>query len=759
MGKFNWNQVTMEDVKKAIRLFELDNPEHPEPRSTFLLFEGKKLPAKHIRGMAYKIATGQEITKNDYSGGMDTVKFFIKLGFDMFYNGEIVHGNNGILSKKAKEKKPAEKQIEAVTEPESEPAEPNIVKLEEPDKIKIPAKEVIEQKNLLQLILNRYFDCDIVCEKTYPWLKTPDKVEGDYKPIYDVLHSLQGDTKFAKKNVTLRCDFVCESQKTIIEYDERQHFSHAREVALKAYPADIALGFDRSLWIKACEDIQAKDNSPVNRDEIRAYYDSTRDIECARNGYRLIRIMHGQFDWNRADALEHLKELLAYTEETVKPESIAVENRKGMRIGLYLQTMQAHTPEMFSGAMNVAKKADIDILVFPENCYCPEIEDLWQYDVSIPEDVDKIFDYCLSLSEEIGKAVVFSAEDVYGTLYSVFANNKATKAETQCSLYIKHTMTNASVFEFDNYPIMSEWMFQPIIYKGYKIGLTICYDCNHAPFSRAWGKQGVDIIINSTGGDVVYDKWYKYNRVRSIENNCYSFVTMGGAGTAENPHTYVYGFNREGKELPFTNLMKKTDKANEIDTIYVFDTADDDKKAEVERGYNQAETLNKKESFFFPVGGSEHLLSKAKQVTPSIYRISQNSENIILCLVDGMDIMKPERVLNLLYSPAIKGYSNKRYVVVNRHEHIDEELFRTKLSTVLKVRAMENYCAVILESDNINHCYQTGQNRTAQIVQPRDGKYGIDLARTSGAEAIWKNKQGMRATWRDNFEFLIGKIQ
>lgn len=51
--------------------------------------------------------------------------------------------------------------------------------------------------------------------------------------------------------------------------------------------------FDRNLWMKACEDIGAKDNSPQNRDEIRAYYDSTRDIECYKHGYRLVRIMHG----------------------------------------------------------------------------------------------------------------------------------------------------------------------------------------------------------------------------------------------------------------------------------------------------------------------------------------------------------------------------------------------------------------------------------------------------------------------------------
>lgn len=83
MAKDNWNEVTVEDVIKAIRLFDSENPEYPQPRSTFLVFEGKKYPAKHIRGMAYKVHFGKEISKGDYSGGQETIRFFSKLGFDI----------------------------------------------------------------------------------------------------------------------------------------------------------------------------------------------------------------------------------------------------------------------------------------------------------------------------------------------------------------------------------------------------------------------------------------------------------------------------------------------------------------------------------------------------------------------------------------------------------------------------------------------------------------------------------------------------
>ena len=155
MAKYDWTGVKKEHVEKAIELFLKDNSEHPNARTTFLLYEEKKLPAKHIRGMAYKIAFNQEISKDDYNGGKETVQFFEQLGFEMCYPGQ----TNASVKKK-------------------QPKAPKVItkKRNDIDKIRITSKGVIEQKNALQLILNRVFKGDIVCEKTYPWLRTPSEI-------------------------------------------------------------------------------------------------------------------------------------------------------------------------------------------------------------------------------------------------------------------------------------------------------------------------------------------------------------------------------------------------------------------------------------------------------------------------------------------------------------------------------------------------------------------------------------------------------
>src|SRR4051812_47289337 len=82
----DWNLVTLKHVEEACARYDgrKASPSHPA-RNTFLLFNHKRYPAKFIRGLAYKIATGSK--PGDYQGGVDTVRFFQKLGLSGEYNG------------------------------------------------------------------------------------------------------------------------------------------------------------------------------------------------------------------------------------------------------------------------------------------------------------------------------------------------------------------------------------------------------------------------------------------------------------------------------------------------------------------------------------------------------------------------------------------------------------------------------------------------------------------------------------------------
>ena len=77
----DWSKVQKEHVEAAIQKFIEEKPEHPEPRSYYLMYNGEKLPSKYIRGLAYSIATGEELNLKGFNGGVNTVDFFAKRGY------------------------------------------------------------------------------------------------------------------------------------------------------------------------------------------------------------------------------------------------------------------------------------------------------------------------------------------------------------------------------------------------------------------------------------------------------------------------------------------------------------------------------------------------------------------------------------------------------------------------------------------------------------------------------------------------------
>ena len=224
MAKFNWNEVTAEDVVTAISIFESEKPEYTKARSAFLLYNGKKYPAKYIRGMAYKVHFGQEISKTDYAGGIETVRFFSRLGFETQY----VRQN--VRPRSVRKYDLATVTRELMESEEFWRIQDLVFMSMMGEKITVPASGAVEQKKALQLLLNRIFDGDLVCGKTFPWMKTPSKITDEYESVIRALVAYRGDIHFVKKDVALPCDFVCESRKLIIEYDDRPHFTEARRL-------------------------------------------------------------------------------------------------------------------------------------------------------------------------------------------------------------------------------------------------------------------------------------------------------------------------------------------------------------------------------------------------------------------------------------------------------------------------------------------------------------------------------------------------
>lgn len=147
-----------------------------------------------------------------------------------------------------------------------------------------------------------YFNCAL--QKRFNVVDKEKKIRNPqyYEEIHQLLLNNAESRKadLCKINSIKNCggyDYFIPSKNMIIEYDEEQHFTLERKLALESYPVGIILNFSKSEWIKHCEKIQAKHKRHTSRDEQRAYYDTVRDLEAIKSGYKLIRIKHGDFDW------------------------------------------------------------------------------------------------------------------------------------------------------------------------------------------------------------------------------------------------------------------------------------------------------------------------------------------------------------------------------------------------------------------------------------------------------------------------------
>jgi len=169
-----------------------------------------------------------------------------------------------------------------------------------------------EQRAALLAALRRLFPIVHMEWSDANWLLIEGVTSGEpeLSPIYDALCAYRGFDCFHKSARKLKCDFHVPACRLILEYDERQHFTIPRAISLRHYPKNAKVAFDVDRWIGLCEQIRCVDKAPPFRDEQRAYYDSARDLKGGENGFKMLRLKHGDFDWRVRHAAQELEKLL-----------------------------------------------------------------------------------------------------------------------------------------------------------------------------------------------------------------------------------------------------------------------------------------------------------------------------------------------------------------------------------------------------------------------------------------------------------------
>lgn len=122
------------------------------------------------------------------------------------------------------------------------------------------------------------------------------------KKIWRALTSYRGHNDLIRKCLVPPVDFFAPSGNRIIEFDELQHFTIPRRIALSLYPPGMKLGFNKKQWVRLCEDLNRHDNDPPHRDEQRAWLDTLRDFWPWLQGWPpIVRLYAKETAWCRQD--------------------------------------------------------------------------------------------------------------------------------------------------------------------------------------------------------------------------------------------------------------------------------------------------------------------------------------------------------------------------------------------------------------------------------------------------------------------------
>jgi hypothetical protein len=98
-----------------------------------------------------------------------------------------------------------------------------------------------------------------------------------------------------------------------VEFDEAQHFTRPRALALERYAASLNVGFSRQRWLQLCAELNRHDNSPPYRDEQRAWFDMLRDFAPACLGLQpVVRIYAGTAVWCHLALCKGVEAVLPY---------------------------------------------------------------------------------------------------------------------------------------------------------------------------------------------------------------------------------------------------------------------------------------------------------------------------------------------------------------------------------------------------------------------------------------------------------------
>lgn len=558
--------ITKAHIVEAIRRISRDGvPPRRTGRDYCLIKDGRHFPPKYSIALAHQVATGQSLRSDKFSGGSESNRFLKARGFN------IVECNCGGSCGAGSIKSPSgpfEKRTH-ITPPTRHS--------ERCHECKIRVREILERI---------YGKC--LQNHRFSWPTHLSSYEGTsiYSALWNVVTVLEkyrgfGFEDFVRAKTLAPCDFWVPDPGFIVEFDESQHFTSPRKLALSAYLGSQPLGFSRECWIALCEQHNAKDDDPPYRDEQRAWYDTLRDFVPSLKSFGpTVRLYARDFAWCSLDADSNedrqrfsaiaLQDAAPAIRTTVDTRTFVAPIASSLRVALIFPKVNrgsshgvppegvgAQEPDIPSLAS--FRGETIDFVLFPEGY-------IRSSDANRIKSLKK-------LARGLNAPLLVGAIErgIYSTVRASQVLLHFDPDGSYRRVYIKHSTADAVAFEK---PDWEPNVMLPTFDLGtVRAGATICHDHYLGLLPRFLAKRGARVWVNPSFDNVSEIKWSSILQLRAVENRFFALCTLHDKGRGRSTHPFA--FSPDGNELlgrqAGCEVARSLSKCNESGTIYVVD--------------------------------------------------------------------------------------------------------------------------------------------------------------------------------------------
>ncbi|OMP68727.1 nitrilase-related carbon-nitrogen hydrolase [Domibacillus epiphyticus] len=398
--------------------------------------------------------------------------------------------------------------------------------------------------------------------------------------------------------------------------------------------------------------------------------------------------------------------------------------------------------KLYNEIKDILTQQQVDLVVFPEAfIQLDDGDDAWT-----------AVEYIADL---LNKPILAGLSMPDGSERAYYVNWDPKEGETEDKYFIKHSTAMTTIFDYEFTNAELESIYAPIILNNERIQVYICHDMFFPLVTERLEQEGVDILINLSGGNVKMSKWCNLLKGRSIELNSYVFCTMGNRVNMSQPSDRIGYY--QGNKLQPSYIKGYGEKEH---AFSIFSTIEEQYYLEETSPYYSNKVYDQ-----FTVGTNEqsdYVIDFSSCTIKSSLPDNSNEMEHSLHLTKGRENVQVH-IANYedLYD---RIYLYKQPQHIGTHQIIvyvtDQEVDLGKTIALLKLRVIESRFAAVVAAPNLLIGAKTNRYKDVQLFKSTANQIGYDLQHMYGITSIYQkgenNMLGIALKHRKKYEELVG---